>query len=67
MNLRYPVIGFQVRRNSTLIGSNSRVSDCSPSFGHDFVRNRDKSWPDFSAFEFDRWLKIRMSSPLLAD
>ena len=67
VNLRYPVIGFQVRRNSTLRGSNSRVSDCSPPFGHDFVRKMDKSFPDFSAFEFDRWLKIRMSSPLLAD
>ena len=67
VNLRYPVIGFQVRRNSTLRGSKSRESNCSPTFGHDFVRNVDKSWPDFPAVEFDRWLKIRMSSPPLAD
>ena len=67
VNLRYPIIGFQVRRNSTLRGSKSHVSDCSSPFGHDFVRNMDKSWPDFPAFEFDRWLKIRMSSPPLGN
>ena len=67
VNLRYPVIGFQVRRNSTLRGSKSRESNFFPPFGHDFVRNVDKSWPDFPAVEFDRWLKIRMSSPPLAD
>ena len=67
VNLRYPIIGFQVRRNSTLRGSKWHASDCSSPFGHDFVRNMDKSWPDFPAFEFDRWLKIRMSSPILGN
>ena len=62
---RYPVIGFQVRRNSTVRGSKPGPS-LPPSFGHDFVSRTDKSSPYFSAF-FVSALKVLSASAFLGD
>ena len=62
---RYPVIGFQVRRNSTVRGSKAG-SSLSPSFGHDFVSRTDKSLPFLSAV-FVSALKVLSTSAFLGD
>lgn len=73
-NLRYPVIGFQVRRNSTVRGSKPDLSLLPSSLGQDFVSKMDKSSPYFPAFvgssralELLSERKAWSASPCLAD
>lgn len=71
--MKYPVIGFQVRRNSTVRLSKPALSVSLLSLGQDFVSKIDKSLPYFPAFVARRKSlkllpgKIMLASPFFCE